>query len=105
MSPKNSGVVLGLVALAAAPLMVSAAHAQTDASATTPQNVQLIQKLRGAREIAKENEGSWTQEPITSREFADQESQINRLIRRLKRGEHVSPSQINDALKSPDTPY
>jgi hypothetical protein len=105
MSPKSSGVVLGLVALVAAPLMVPAAHAQIDASATTPQNAQLIQKLRGAREIAKENEASWTQEPITSREFADQESQINSLIQRLKRGENVSPAQINDALKSPDTPY
>jgi hypothetical protein len=105
MSKKIIGVALGLAAFAAAPFIASTAVAQISTPTEAQQNEQLIQKLRDAREVAEDNANSWTQEPITSREFADQESQLNGLIQRLKRGEKVSPSEIDEALKSPETPY
>jgi hypothetical protein len=105
MSPKVIGVVAGVVALVVTPVIASTALAEPNAPAAEQQNAQLIQKLQDAREIAAQNEASWTQEPITRQEFADQATQIDHLIQKLQQGEKVSPSEIDDALKAPETPY
>jgi hypothetical protein len=105
MSAKVAGVALGLVAFVAAPLMASTACAQINNPASPQQQEQLIQKLQEAREVASQNQASWTQEPITSREFGQQEAQLTDLIQKLKRGENVTPYQVDQALKSPDTRY
>jgi hypothetical protein len=104
MSPRIAAAALGIAAIVGAPLMASAVRAQINPPSSQSQ-AQLVQKLRDAREVAAENANSWTQEPITAREFGEQEAQLNDLIQRLKRGEKVSPSEVDRALQSPDTPY
>jgi hypothetical protein len=105
MSPGFAGVAFGLVAFVAVPLIAFSARAQINAPSPVPNQNQLIQKLQDARQIAAQNENSWSQEPITSREFGQQEAQLTDLIQKLKRGEKVSPSEVDQALQPPDTPY
>jgi hypothetical protein len=91
--------------VAAALFLVSPAGAEVNAPNQASQNEQVIQKLQEAKEIANENARSWTQEPITSREFLHQEARIDNVIQKLKRGEKVSQSEIDEVLTSPETPY
>jgi hypothetical protein len=103
MSPRMTGVVLA--AFAAALFLVSPAVAEINAPTQASENQQVIQKLQEAKEIAGQNARSWTQEPITSREFIHQEARINHLIEKLKHGENVSQSEIDEVLTNPETPY
>lgn len=101
MSPRITGAALGLLAFIAAPMVASSARAQINSPSSVQSHQELIQKLKEAREIADENGNNSSQDPITAREFYQQESELTSLIQRLKRGEKVSPQDITEALKSP----
>ncbi len=107
MKQNRSSIIVPIVAWVASVsvLLPATGLAQVNTPQVSPDSGAQIQKLQKGLALAQRNEKEWPEEPLTQWDFAEQQKQIERLIERVKRGEKVSPQEIDQVLESPQTPY
>ena len=100
-----SAPVLHGVSLAQ-PAPGAAASAQMASGLSPADKAALMKKLQDAKQHDKDARKGWSQEPTTQAGYDTKINEINRLIKKLNKGEDFPLSDVDNAVASPGTaPY